>query len=426
MNDTIRLLAVIANLVLGAVSFGVLTYFLSRRSDSLTLFHEKLATGLFSVMVTTIVVVIGLQLPQEVIGQVSGKVGVITFTLAGPPAIWAMVFVITAKVFGLPIGSAGVDRRVNFLWPDIRAHYKSLGWDYYRDWRAELNSYQRVIEKSESHFINDLLPKVFYHGPHDLLKPKRITNSTVFFFSCKGAVKFQRIQGEACSENGRRSEIYLPQTSSTPEGRTTCLHFIHNGNRLAQIGRHTHGEWKVVPFKKIDILLVAVYENDELEDGDYVYVDVSKYVDQGSMDCASLDLAIVSDRRIEEYNVWEVAASLVSGEKPVPLMFHNLDCQVNKRTAETVKTNLERAGRMLSGWDVVLDQALKGTLGSTTGVSREEIEEVFRKVKNALGDYVANQETATLQEIFNAPVTDCVITRLKQQQNVILSTFTWC
>lgn len=427
MNNAIRLAAVISNFLLGAISFGALTYFfIKRRSDSISLFHEKLAVGLFSVMVTTVVVVISLSLPENYLNQISGKVGVITFTLAGPPAVWVMVFVITAKVFDLPIRAARIDHRANLPGPDIRSHYKSLGWNYYRDWRAEPNSYQRVIEKSESHFINDLLPKVFYHGPHDLLKPKNITNSTVFFFSRKGAVKFQRVQGEACSENGKPSKIYLPQTSSTPNGRTACLHFIRNGNRLAQTGCHTHGEWKVVPFRKIDILLVAVYENDELEDGDYVYVDVSKYVEQGSLDSASLDLAIVSDRRIEEYNVWEVAPSLVSGEKPVPLMFHSLDCQVDKRTAETVKTNLERAGRMLGGWDAVLDQALTGVLGSTTDVSREEVKEVFQKVRNALGDYVVDENKATFQELFNAPAQDCVITRLQQQQNVILSTFTWC
>jgi hypothetical protein len=418
---------VIGNFLLGAVSFGALTYFFfQRRSEPVSLFHEKLAVGLFSVMVTTVVVVISLSLPQDYLNQISGKVGFTTFTLAGPPAIWAMVFVITARVFDLPIRTAGVDHRINVLGPDIRSHYKSLGWHHYRDWRADPNSYQRVIEKSESHFINDLLPKVFYHGPHDLLKPKSITNSTIFFFSRKGAVKFQRIQGEACSENGKRSEIYLPQTSSTPEGLTTCLHFIRNGNRLAQTGRHTHGEWKIAPFKKIDILLVAVYENDELEDGDYVYVDVSKYVDQDSLDSASLDLVIVSDRQIEEYNVWEVAPSLVSREKPVPLMFHSLDSQINKRTADTIKTNLERASRMLGGWEVVLDQASKGVLGSPTDVSREMVEEFFQKVKNALGDYAVREDKITFQELFTAPAKDCVITRLKHQQNVILSTFTWC
>jgi hypothetical protein len=279
MTQTIRLVALIVHCLLGFISFGVLLYFLVERTNKfLDVFHQKLAIGLFSITVTNIVVILGLALPDDVLGQLSGRMGVITFTLAGPPAIWAMVFFILARVFGNPVLSAHLAENVH-AFKNLELHHKRLGWDYYRHWRAKLNSYRRVIEKSELHFIDDLLPKVFYHGSFDLLKPQGVTHTTLFFFSRKGAVKFQRIQAEARIENGKRSEIYLPQTPSTPEGQTSCLHFIRNENRLAQTGRHTHGDWKIAPFNKIDMLLVAVYENDELEDGDYVYVDVSKYVD---------------------------------------------------------------------------------------------------------------------------------------------------
>lgn len=46
----------------------------------------------------------------------------------------------------------------------------------------------------------------------------------------------------------------------------------------------------MAPFKDIDILLVTIYENDELDHGDYVYVDVSKYVDPAFADNASVDI----------------------------------------------------------------------------------------------------------------------------------------
>lgn len=423
-DNTIRLVALIVHCFLGSISFGVLLYFFVARTNKfLDAFHQKLAIGLFSVTVTTIVVILGLALPESVFGEVSGRIGFITFTLAGPPAIWVTVFMITARVFGDPALNANLDRSVQ----NIENHHKRLGWDYYRHWRAELNSYQRVIEESELHFIDDLLPKVFYHGRFDLLKPQRVTNTTLFFFSKKGAVKFQRIQGEARIENGKRSEIYLPQTASTPQGRTTCLHFIRNENRLAQTGRHTHGDWKIAPFKNIDVLLVAVYENDDLEDGDYVYVDVSKYVDLELMDSASLNLVIVSDRHIEEYNVWEVAASLVSTEKPVPLMFRALDSQVNRRTAGTVEKNLEQMGRLFGDWDVMLDQAVKGVLGTTVDVCGEEVEKFLLKVKGVLAGYDPGNQACAFEKLFREPsAADCVVTKLKRQQNVILSTFTWC
>ena len=428
MFNSIRLISFIVHCLLGSASFGVLLYFfIARTNKFLDAFHQKLAIGLFSLTVTTIVVILGLALPVEVLGQLSGRMGFITFTLAGPPAIWVVVFLITAKVFGNPVLSANPEQTGLVLGRNIESHYRRLGWDYYRHWRAELNSYQRVIEKSELHFIDDLLPKVFYHGRFDLLKPQRVINTTIFFFSRKGAVKFQRIQGEARIENGKRSEIYLPQTSSTPQGRTTCLHFIRNENRLAQTGRHTHGEWKIAPFKNIDILLVAVYENDELDDGDYVYVDVSKYIDLELMDSAALNMMIVSDRRIEEYNVWEVAAALVSTEKPVPLMFRTLDSQANRRTSGVVEKNIEQMARLLGDWNVMLDEAASGNLGTTVDVCRDEVEEFFLKLKSALSSFELGDDPCAFQRLFERPpAKDCVLTRLKRQQNVILSTFTWC
>jgi len=421
MNEKIRLVALIVDFLLGSISFGALLYLLvTRTREPLDAFHEKLAIGIFSVTVTTIVVILGLAFPIEVIGNLTGRIGFVTFTLAGPPAIWVIIFVTTTRIFSP--AHANVD-----LSPIIKPHYQSLGWNYYRDWVADLNSYRRVIEKSELHFIDDLLPKVFYHGRFELLKPQRVTNTTLFFFSSQGAVKFQRIRAEARSQNGNRSEIYLPQTSSTPEGRTTSLHFIRNGDRLAQTGRHTHGEWKVAPFKDIDILLVAVYENDELDDGDYVYVDVSKYVDPAFSDSASVDVLIVSDRRLEEYNVWEVTASLTSTEKPVPLMFRNIDSQVNKRNSGAVEKNLDQIAKLFCGWDVILDQAATGVLGTPVGIRSDDAEEFFLKVRSALGDYCPEDDARTFQGLFHRPrATDCVITRLKHQRNVILSTFTWC
>jgi len=424
MTDKLRALALVVDCLLGFCSVGLLYYLFRIRPHLLTAFHERLAIGIFSLTVTTIVVILGLSLPSNVFGELRGQIGFITFTLAGPPAIWVIVFVTTAKVLADPALTASLNP--NFRGPNLRGHYKTLGWESYRDWRANLNSYRRVMEKSELHFIDDLLPKVFYHGRFDLLKPESVTNTTLFFFTRKGAVKFQRIQAEARTRNGNRSEIYLPQTSSTPQGQTTCLHFIRNENRLAQTGRHTHGEWKVAPFKNVDILLVAIYENDELEDGDYVYVDVSKYIDLELMDDASLELAIVSDRRIEEYNVWEVAASLVSTDKPVPLVFHNVDSQINRRSPGAVEKNLHQLAELFGDWDVLLDQAVKGGLGTTVGICNEEVDEFFVKLKSALDVYELG-DSCTFQQLLHCPqAADCVITRLKQQQNVILSTFTWC
>ena len=89
MNETIQVVALIVNFLLGSFSLGVLLYFFIARTDRfLSAFHQKLAIGIFSVTVTTIVVMIGLVLPFKDLSQLHGKIGVVTFTLAGPPAIW--------------------------------------------------------------------------------------------------------------------------------------------------------------------------------------------------------------------------------------------------------------------------------------------------------------------------------------------------
>src|SRR5690242_1953757 len=99
MNDIIRAAALVVNFLTGSISLGVLLYFFYTRSDkSIDPFHQKLAIGILSIAVTTMVVVIALMLPTNALGELSGRTGFVTFTLAGPPAIWVMIFVITAKV----------------------------------------------------------------------------------------------------------------------------------------------------------------------------------------------------------------------------------------------------------------------------------------------------------------------------------------
>jgi hypothetical protein len=424
---TAQLTVLIFDCAVAVVSLGILLFFfVARADDSPSAFHQNLAIGIFSVAVTSIAVLLGLMLPdQNAVNSISGKVGLVSFYIAGPTAIWIVVFKITAQAFGAKATTIA-DRNTQVFNENLEHHYQGLGFTYYRNWIVGLDSSRRVIEKSELHFIDDLLPKVFYHGPYDLLKPQNVINTTLFFFTKKGAVKFQRIQGVAQAVGDRRPRVYLPQTSSTPQGHTSCLHFIRNGNRINQTACHSHGEWKVAPLNNIDILLMAVYENDEIDVGDYVYVDISKYVDLGGMDDAAVNLAIVSDRRIEEFNVWEVSASLASTEKPVPLMFRNLDSQTVKRTAAEVGKNIEQIPKMFEGWDTIIDQAMSGTLGQTVNVSEEEVEKFLRKVKDILANCTLDSGTTSFHDLFHRPsADDCVVSKLKHQRNVILSTFAW-
>lgn len=420
-----NLIVLIFGCLIGGVSLGMLFFFVAKPEASASHFHQKLAILIFSVTVTVTVVLLGaLPETQKTVNEVVGSVGALTFNIAGPVAVWAAVFLITTHVFALKTGAAPDEPYTLVPNKTLERRDRMLGFDYYRTWYANLDAFRRVIEKSELHFIDDLLPKVFYHGPYGLLKPQRVVNSTLFVFSKGRAVKLQRIQGSVRTEGEKRSRVYLPHTLSTPGGQISCLHFIRGENGVTQTACHTHGDWKEAPLNNIDILLVAIYENDELENGDYVYVDVSKYVDLERMDDAVVELAVISDRLIEEYNVWEVSSSLASTEKPVPLMFRNLYSQTGRRAAVEVDKNRERIAKMFDGWVAALDNALTGRLGRATGVSRDEAVDFLLKAKATLsGD---DASASSFEQVFRElPAEDCVFSRFPRQRNVILSTFAW-
>lgn len=410
----------------GSLGILLLSYTKIKRDDPASVrFHQNLTILIFSVTVTVTVVVLGaLPETQQRVTEVMGKVGALTFNLAGPVAVWATVFIITTHVLDTKAEAPADERNRLALNEALEPHYRMLGFDYYRTWYANLNAFRRVIENSELHFIDDLLPKVFYHGPYGLLKPRDVVNSTLFIFSKGRAVKFQRIQGSVRTRGDQRSRVYLPHTPSTPGGQISCLHFIRGENGINQSACHTHGDWKEAPLNKIDIMIVAVYENDKLESGDYVYVAVSKYIDLQQQEDATVELAIVSDRLVEEFDVWEVSASLASTERPVPLMFRNLDSQSGGRTPSEADKNREQVAKMFDGWGQAMDRALAGRIGQPSGVSRDKALEFLQMVKETMSD--GDADASSFQQLFhNLPAEDCVFSRLKHQRNVILSTFAW-
>ena len=421
---------------IAGLSIWIIYLIVSRDESSISDFHKLIVVGSFSTVVTATVILLGLiTLADTGANTLNAKTAFLNFNFTGAPAVWIVVFWFTTrtifsksrKVTDLHAPAPNIN---NDLAPsrNYESHHQGLGFQYYRQWKNGLKKFRPVIDKSrEFHFVEDLLPKIFYHGQFDLLKPQKVTNTTLFIFSKGKAVKFQRIQGEERTNDTQCSKVYLPQTKSTPGGELSCLHFIRSDNAIIETARHEHGDWKETPFNDIDIMLLAIYENDDVENGDYVYVDVSKYVDLERMDTATVEIAIVSDRQMVEFNVWEVSACLESRERPMPLMFRNLDdTQAGKRAVADVKKNIEHIVNMFEGWDTILDQAFDGHLGELKSITGKEVKEFLHKVKSALASDDSDADTISFQELFrHPPAVDCVISKLKHQQNVILSTFAW-
>jgi hypothetical protein len=144
------------------------------------------------------------------------------------------------------------------------------------------------------------------------------------------------------------------------------------------------------------------------------------------MDAATVEIAIAADRRIDEFCIWEVSASIASTERPVPLMFRRLENEPPKRNASDVDKNAQRATKLFDGWDTTLDQAFEGSLGQYNKVTRDQVQDFLRNVKGILGVYDPEPDTKSFHELFlGLRPADCVISTLKHQRNVILTTFTW-
>jgi hypothetical protein len=421
--DTSPIVAIVFVVFLSLVSLGVIVHFLlniaDRKPDPSQL---RLITGLFSVVVTCLVVLLGL-MPgvQKAVGSASSSTALIAFNVTGPPAIWLVIFSVTTRVFAVADTTQSDAMPLSAV---LQTHYQSLGFRYYRDWFKDLEAFRTVIKPIELHFIDDLLPKVFYHGPYEVTKPADVRISTLFVYAGAHAVKFQRVCAK--SRNGMPPSIYLPNTVSTGDGTVSACHFFLRNGELTKGGLHSHGVWAESPYKEVDALLIALYENDVVANGDYIYVDVPKYLDPSQHDYGRVDLALVADRRIKSFDVWEVAASIVSAERPVPLMFRDLYEDVS-HTIEANSTRPQPTGdiaRLFTGWGAALDQVFDGVLAVRGDSSAEatELRAFTCRVRQVIG---ANSQR-TFQEFLQSPrSTDSVLCQLNRRRNLVLTGVTW-
>jgi len=408
------------------VTVGIIK--IRKRRSPLSGVQEKVADALMSIGITALVVSLAAVRPGFVTGiaaTVTVDKGIIT--LGGPIAVLYSAY---KSISGVRATHSLKVTDYTNVKSVIEHQFRLAAFKYYRDWQPELGDFGKVIEDQEKelHFIEDLLPKVFYHGRHELLKPKDVTLTTFFFFSKQKAIKFQRIEGTVRVAPGKRSQIYLAQTPSTPAGRTPGFHFFRSGSGEILAGKHVHGEWKDVQGKKFNLLIVSKYDEDDDPNGDYIFVDVSKYVDFHTGDNATVRFALVSDRPTNEFDIWDVSASLVTTARPVPLIFRRLHSMSEQRKPKHVEKQKKRVSKMLDDWDRVLDQVFTGNFRvdkktSDDKTSKEEVIKFLDDVRNTMSE---KKDTLSFTDFFRAlPGVECIVCELKEQQNLILSTFAW-
>jgi hypothetical protein len=417
-------LAIFALLVIGGILLALVFIFVANRQNSPTVFNRRLATVISSVMVLA-AVVLAEHFVLNGLGDLAEKLRQAPVYVFLAIVLYLVIHEFIAR--SMPSRDLHSRPRTQTTLTGLEQYEWRHGFVYYRNWIKGLGKLGRAIERVEPTFIKDLFFNVFYHGPFDLVMPKNITHTTVFLFSKKEAVKLQRIRGQRqLVPDIGASKVYLPQTCSTESGKTRGLHLIRRQGGIVEAAFHDHGEWRESQSDSFDMMLLALYENDESEIGDYVYVDIPKYVDLKKHHTAVAEIAIIADREIELFDVWEVSASLDITERPVPLMFRDIDNRKKPmRKPRKIKSNFREVSKMLRGWDVLLDAAFRGQFGNADENLREEIREFLRKVQRILVSEHATSETPLRDSLRTPAGRDCVTWQQESQRNVILTTFTW-
>jgi hypothetical protein len=427
-TTTKSILAILGVLFIGGALIIFMAFFIARRANSQTVFIRRLSGTLSTVLgiATTLIaghiMVYGIRELGETISRAQQPLAIIVAFL---------LVLLSHELFMRRFGSEipRVRNQSGSAIAGLEEHERRHGFVYYRNWLGQLGEFGHAIERKGDAFIKELLFNVFCHGPFEIVMPENVTHSTVFLFSNAGAVKFQRIKGVKRSFGDRVSNVYLPQTCSTALGETKGIHFARYGKHIVDASLHEHGKWidpKSDDAGNFDIMLLAVYKDDDPGIGDYVYVDIPKYIDLKQRARADVEIAMISHRELELFNVWEVSASLDTTERPVPLLFRNINNpKQTARKSTTIKSNFKEVAKMLGGWDIQLDQALAGDLGKTKETSKIEVQHLLQNALSILNDG-DRTSGGSFRQFFRASAgRDCLTWRQQNQTNVILTTFIW-
>lgn len=255
--------------------------------------------------------------------EIKASLGVFTMAIAGPAAMWLAALVAFNYVFPEETLFRNTSAEEAEEW--IRKAEKSAGWLQYSAWKDKLGNAVEVIEQDEEYFIGFLLPRVFYHGHNDTkMATPRI--DTAFIYLGDVSFKIQRIRGRRIDELA--PEVYMTAVASLPKGETSPYYFIRRDDQIVHSGEIERGSWKKVTVRPVDCLLLTIYSDDLPKAGDWLYVDLGKYINKELSGSGSLSISVWSTRKIGNLNLWEMAASQLTNAHPVPLLFRRVRGQV--------------------------------------------------------------------------------------------------
>jgi hypothetical protein len=346
--------------------------------------------------------------------SLKGNIGQLGVRIVGAAALWfvaLILFIRSApddelfkKIEQDPITLT----RLAALAADTEAR---LGWQSYRHWKDSLDGYSIIFSQTERNTLKNLLSNTFYRREDIGLKEAEV--NTVFLYFNKYSVKLQRIRG---IRNGGRTEINFSSSPSLPAKPTGSVLLVGEGSPFSISNSYPKREGETsaeILTTKVDCLIVADYDDDIPEDGDYLTVDVKKFSAEGR---ARIDLDLVSfERAIKKFNIWNMKPTIVPEEDEIPLSLRPIAIEPR------LKVDFDK--HQLATWLTAIDNALSNL--SDPGLKplpRQRLEKIKQTIREKLrerGEWrflnLTNGLTSKSQYGFHVDTVE----------NVVLGTFLW-
>ena len=344
--------------------------------------------------------------------KIRSTVGFISITIIGPAALWlAALFIFNNIVFKegqSVIEKLSIPEMIDYVSSE---NEKREGWENYYDWKDYLESIKSGDIYQED-FIKTMLSRVYYHGLKDYNKLKDVNLQSLFvYLGREKRIKFQIIKGKKEKDP---TDIYMaaiPSFQLDPD-KVNAHYIIRNGKGdLVDYGAMGQ-RVKSIP-KNVDCLIIALY-NEELDRGDWIYVDLPKYVNDIVKNPAKMALSIVSTLPIEEFNIWEMRASRLISAVPAPLIFKKLRYSPTNSIDELFMEDIKSWFRFM---DINIEQKEK----EITGKTRDFLMKIIKEIRQHCDDENINFSTFLTHQKFQNKLS----INAKSLKNGVITIFNW-
>lgn len=364
--------------------------------------------------------------------SIRGSIGAFTLTICGQAALWLVAFLIVQHFYPPAQIHSGSDRLASLA--DLEALGAEVdskdGWESYLQWKTHLKSLQDVVNKDEANPIEEWLNCVYYTGPvsgHSTLDNPTILTMFVYLPSTltTNVLAFTRITGVRL-KNQDHAGLYFgaKSTLASAVGRANSVLLLKKDNVLQEI--YADGtdpkrkNWRDVSEDPIDCLIVKRYEEDIPEHGDWITVDVTKYLGNGA--AKEVFVGIISDRRVDDNTLalWMLRRPSISvcssNMGCIPLCF--------RRTKGAVLSDVGALSEALSPWLALLDREVTTPTptvhGEEANTAREFLNRCLAQIRK---ETITN---CTFTSLLGQPCfTERRSFHLEEVSNPVVVTFDW-